>query len=156
MDVDHPFRFSRADIMRLLAIVLLMLVGAGTFAADDDQQPRYIAEIQTHDAGEIYSILKRAEELMSHQSAFQQQVPIALVLHGDEVKTFLYKNYQANKDIVDLAAKLDAFNIVDIQICETWMGEHDVKRNQLPPFVNTIPYGPAREEELKQLGYIRF
>ena len=142
--------------MRLLALLLLVLVSIGGFAADESPQASYIAEIQSHDAGEIFAILKRAEELMSHQTAFQQQVPIALVLHGDEAKTFLYQNYQANKAIVDLAAKLDAFNIVDIQICETWMGENGVERDQLPPFVNTVPYGPAREKELKQLGYIRF
>ncbi|WP_428241309.1 hypothetical protein [Gynuella sp.] len=141
--------------MKLVLSVWLSMVCVMGWA--EDEAPKYyMAEIESHNTNEIYSILKRAEDLMSHQSGFQQQVPIALVLHGDEVETFLHENYQANKEIVDLAAKLDAFNIVDIQICETWMGEHGISREQLPPFVNTVPYGPAKEEELKKQGYIYF
>ena len=66
------------------------------------------------------------------------------MLHGDEINLFRRANYSQNQDLVDLAARLDAFRVIDVQVCETWMRTHQVRPEDLPPFVETVPYGPDR------------
>ena len=41
---------------------------------------------------------------------------LVLVLHGPEVEFFAIRNYEKYRDIVDQAARLDAFEVVDVRI----------------------------------------
>jgi len=43
-----------------------------------------------------------------------------------------------------------------VQVCETWMRDNAVSADQLPPFVSTVPYGPAVEQQLLEQGYDHF
>jgi intracellular sulfur oxidation DsrE/DsrF family protein len=56
--------------------------------------------------------------------------------------------YQKNKHLVDLAARLTAFNVVDIRVCETRMGVLGQPVSSLVPFVSTVPFGPAEVDRL--------
>lgn len=120
------------------------------------EPPSYVAQIQAHTGEEISEILNRVESLYLEPESYPQSQPVALVLHGDEASLFLRQNYSENKEIVDLAARLDAFNAIDIQICETWMRYSSVPRTEIPAFVETVPFGPDAEEALLEQGYEYF
>lgn len=114
-----------------------------------------MAQLSAHTPEELAEVLNRAEA-WSKRFEDYASTPIAIVLHGNEASVFLKGNYARYQSLVDQAAKLDAFKVVDIQICERWMGNNGVHRNQLPPFVDTVPYGPGQERTLIEAGYQRF
>jgi intracellular sulfur oxidation DsrE/DsrF family protein len=153
--VVAPRSLSNANVI-LILIGWLFLSWLSPAALAEEQPAGYLARIEAHTTEELQDILSRAEEYMSRQHRFSQTRPIALVLHGEEVKAFLRENYVSNKELVDLAAKLDAFNVIDIQVCEVWMSLNQVDRDQLPAFINTVPYGPREEKRLQGSGYIFF
>ena len=136
------------------ASLSLVLVSSSLVAAETPVG--YVARIQAHTPEEVGSILNRAEDLMAQQDSYSQEKPIALILHGEEAQAFLRSNYGSHKELVDLAAKLDAFNVIDVQICETWMSMNKVDRSEIPAFINTVPFGPAAEQALKGSGYLYF
>ena len=80
---------------------------------------------------------------------------IALVLHGQEIEHFRISNYSDNQDIVDLAAKLDAFNIIDVKMCGTMMNALDVDKQDIPAFIEIVPFGPAEVDRLEQEGFLK-
>ncbi|WP_019529817.1 hypothetical protein [Dasania marina] len=119
-------------------------------------EPAYLARIELHTAAELYALLQRSEQLfMLSQQA--PAVPVAFVLHGPEAEVFFRGQYRRHQDLVDLAAKLSAFKVVDIKVCRTWMGMHSLDAQQLLPFVGTVPLGPVEEQRLlNQQGYNYF
>lgn len=119
------------------------------------QDGHFLAQIHAHTPQELARLLNKAEKWAADKNSYPEH-PIAVVLHGTEANVFLKKNYKEYKELVDQAAKLDAFKIVDIKICERWMGFNNVKRNQLPPFLDTVPFGPAEEKRLIKAGYQSF
>lgn len=129
---------------------------AETFHSGALDAPGLIARIEAHTPAELAQILEKLDMLLQEDNAYPSSQPLALVLHGEEARVFLRQNYQSHRALVDLAARLDAFNAVDIQVCETWMRGAAVTKNQLPAFIETVPYGPAREDELFEQGYEYF
>ncbi len=69
---------------------------------------------------------------------------------------FSIGNYEKYKDIVDQAARLDAFDVVDVQICQTMMDVHGLERDDIPSFIEQVPFGPGEVERLTQQGYVAF
>lgn len=147
----QPVVVARHLRSSILSLILLLSFGPLTWA----ETQSYVAILHTHTAQELSGILDEAEA-WSNQSESYPQEPIAIVLHGDEAKPFIKQNYKQYQALVDKAAKLDAFKVVDIKICETWMGFHGIKRDQLPPFVETVPFGPSEEKRLIEAGYQQF
>lgn len=132
---------------------LFLILGFSSFIRAETELN--IAILHAHTPEELSGILDEAESWANQSDAYPDQ-PIAIVLHGDEAKPFIKQNYKMYSKLVDKAAKLDAFNVVDIKICETWMGFNGVKRDQLPPFIDTVPFGPAEESKLLDAGYQAF
>ncbi len=108
----------------------------------------YLARILLNSPGDVEGALLRAEELYWRGEVDGEGAPLAFVLHGPEVQIFLKGNYQQYKPIVDLAAKLSAFNVVDVKVCQTRLGVLGETRDALPPFVGTVPFGPAEVQRL--------
>jgi intracellular sulfur oxidation DsrE/DsrF family protein len=119
---------------------------------------RYLAQIEVHSSDELTRLLHRAEQLFDGgQLTSGKDSPIAFVLHGREANLLLKANYQANKPLVDLAARLSAFKVIDIRVCSSWMGGEGLDVGQLPPFVDTVPSGPVEEQRLlDEQGYVYF
>ncbi|WP_132704029.1 hypothetical protein [Reinekea marinisedimentorum] len=146
----------KAGLLLSLAVLAGSLTQAENLHQGSLESPSYVAQIQAHTGEELTEILRRIDNLYERGERYPQSNPVALVLHGDEANLFLRQNYSENKEIVDLAARLDAFNAIDIQVCETWMGFSSVPRTELPAFVDTVPYGPAAEKALLEQGYEYF
>jgi len=147
----------RRKILCLLGALLFAGVSqAQTVVPQFSPDKRYLAEIRLHTPMEIEDLLERASKLVESAEAYKGFEPIAVVLHGDEADAFRSGNYQRYRKLIDLAARLDAFNVIDVQICETWMRMNNISRSELPAFVDTVPFGPAAERSLKRKGYQAF
>ena len=119
-----------------------------------DSQP-IVIDVVLHDRKAILNMLQRAETLAMTPNPAERPRQIALVLHGQEIESFRIKNYSDNRDIVDLAAKLDAFNVIDVKMCNTMMNLLNVKKQEIPAFIEIVPYGPAEVDRLEQRGFIK-
>lgn len=111
-----------------------------------------------HTAEELHDVLKRADKLVSNGD-FEagSSPPVAFILHGAEAKALQRSKYQQNKALVDLAARLSAFQVVDIKVCETWMKGQKIDPKTLPPFIGTVANGPREIKRLmEKQGYVYF
>jgi intracellular sulfur oxidation DsrE/DsrF family protein len=144
-----PLRF-----LLLVFFILPYFVDAQEVASHS----RYLARIELHSAEELNGALMRAEELFAgDRFKSGTDAPVVFVLHGPEAKTLLTNEYKLNKSLVDLAARLSAFQIVDVRVCKTWMGSEGLDESQLPPFISTVPYGPEEKRRLLNEGkYVYF
>ena len=118
-----------------------------------EHQP-VVIDVVLHDKDSILSMLRRAESLAMTPNPAERPRQIALVLHGPEIEHFRISSYQDNKEIVDLAAKLDAFNVIDIKMCNTAMDELEVNEQEVPAFIEIVPYGPGEVERLQAEGFL--
>lgn len=128
-------------------------------AVDDggsDPGARLVARIEAHTADELEAILRRAERAIAAGRKYPDFEPVEFILHGPEAEFFIHRNYERHREIVDLAARLDAFGVIDVKICEQWMAGNGVVRGDLPAFIETVPFGPTAEEKLLREGYVYF
>ena len=147
-------------LLLLLLILMSFPLQSQEFIPAQEVQslPNSIARIEVHTASELNGLLLRAESLFD-SGALKPGIdaPVAFILHGAEAKLLLTENYQANKSLVDLAARLSAFKVVDIKVCKTWMGGEGIKESQLPPFIATVLFGVEEERRLmQQQNYVYF
>lgn len=117
-----------------------------------------LADIRVHDADELLSTLMRVDELFERGDiAVGTDLPVVFLLHGNEAKTLYRDQYEQNKAVVDLAAKLSAFGVVDIKVCERWAGNQGLDKSNLQPFVGTVSFAAAEKRRLlEEQGYIYF
>lgn len=116
----------------------------------------YVAQLRLHTPEEIKAVLEKAEKYIDGSEKYPDFDPIALILHGPELKVFARENYQMYKSIVELAARLEAFKIIDVRVCEVQMQRDGIEAGDLPAFVDTVPYGPDEEQRLLKRGYQYF
>jgi intracellular sulfur oxidation DsrE/DsrF family protein len=115
-----------------------------------------VLDISVHSLEELRVLLDRAEELAMHPQPQGEKAGVVLVLHGPEVEFFAISNYSRYKDVVDQAARLDAFDVVDVKICRTMMQRLGVEPDDIPAFIEQVPYGPGEVERLVTEGYVYF
>lgn len=117
----------------------------------------YLARISNDSPQEVTDALKRAEELYLSGKLPPEIGPIALVLHGPEVEIFFKDKYEKYKETVDLAARLSAFGVVDVRVCETQSGIMGRQRSSIHPFIGTVRFGPSEVKRLlEQQSYVYF
>lgn len=148
---QHP---HVAAVLRLPSKILFALI-CGLFLQQAQAEEHFLGQLHAHSPIELSNLLDRAEHWSENTPNYPENA-ITIVLHGPEAQVFVKGNYPMYRQLVDKAAKLDAFNVVDIKICETWMGMNQIKRSQLPAFVDTVPFGPAEEGRLIKAGYQKF
>jgi len=124
--------------------------------ATDAVPERTVLDVSVHTIEGLRVLFDRAEELAMTPRPKGEDASVILVLHGPEVEYFSLKNYDKYKDIVDQAARLDAFDVVDVKICQTMMGARGIEQSDIPSFIEQVPYGPGEVERLKQEGYVAF
>jgi intracellular sulfur oxidation DsrE/DsrF family protein len=117
---------------------------------------RYFFDVYGHTPAEIMALLNRAKDTYDNLSPeLRGSLKIAMVLHGPDIKFFATDNYAGNKDLVDLAARLDAFGFVDLKICAVSVTDHGLPSDGFPPFIEIVPYGPTEISRLQADGYVR-
>ncbi|WNO09607.1 acyl-CoA transferase [Teredinibacter sp. KSP-S5-2] len=117
----------------------------------------YVARIALDSPEDLKRALLRAESLYLDGKVEEVGKPLAFIIHGPEVEIFFKENYQQYKEIVDIAARLTAFKVVEVQVCETRMGVQGKEKSSLVPFVGTVPFGPSAIDELiNKKDYVYF
>ncbi len=119
-----------------------------------EQQGRYLFNVTLHTPEEIARLLARAEQLAQTMRTDDTRTGIALVLHGPEIEMFAKKNYPRFRKTVDQAARLDASHVVEIKMCLTEMRRLGLRKEDIPAFIELVPYGPDEEARLRRNGYV--
>lgn len=133
----------------------LLLLFSLSPAAAQESDTGYVFSVTVETAQELDVVLNRAEELRELYDP-EQHNRIAIILHGDELQLFQKNNYSTNMSLVDRARILDQDNIIDIQACQTRMRQLNIGQNELPSFIEQIPFAPAEIERLeKEEGFTR-
>ena len=137
---------------QLLTLALIVMMNVQASAADATAG-RFV-EVSPANKEVLADLLVRIDSLASEGlPAFD---PVVIVIHGPEAPVFLRRNYVQFKDVVDLAARLDALGLADIRMCETWMRNNGVVRGDLAPFVDTVRFAPEEIARLEDEGFVRF
>jgi len=117
---------------------------------------RYLYDISEHSIEELQSLLQRAEEITqagTEDLEDLEDLEIVMILHGPDINWFTLENYNDNKELVDLAKKLDTFDIIDLKVCETAMESLEIDRDQIPTFIEPVPFAPNEIKRLSDDGY---
>ncbi len=138
-------------------VLILLFFGSGfAFAIAEGQPNGHFVDLMPKNKAEVELILQTLETSINNNGN-EPLPPIVMMLHGAEAHRFVRGNYADNKDLVDQSAKLAAYGILDVQICETWMGENNYSKSDLFPFVQGVPLGTAELERLSsEEGYVEF
>lgn len=139
-----------AGAWRFCAPIFACLLIAAPPGWTDDQ--RYYLEVSPKNPNDLARLLDALEE--SFDEELVRREPVVVVLHGEEAKLFTRSNYEQNRTLVDRAALLDAYNLLDMRMCETWMSRNNIDRSDLLPFVDTVPYAPEEIRRLQAGGYV--
>lgn len=108
-----------------------------------------VVDVSLHRLDEITALLNRLAGMPRNPDT----PPVALVLHGDEIQFFTRKHYDEYRDLVDLAGRLDASHAIEVKVCRTKMRMMDIHEDDLPSFVETVPFGPGEVLWLDYHGY---
>lgn len=148
----------------IAAIVYLLWPRASSDTARPDRgapvtslttdEGRYLFNVTLHTPEEIAGLLARAEDLAKTRNADSRHTGIALVLHGPEIEIFAKKNYARFRNTVDQAARLDAGRIIEVKMCRTEMKHRGIREEDIPAFIELVPYGPDEEMRLRRNGYV--
>jgi len=134
--------------MLTVALLLALCVYASLLQAEPKSEG-YVFSVTVTSAKELEVVLNRAEDLRSLFDP-EQHSRIAIVLHGNELQLFQEQNYSSNMSVVDRARLLDQDNIIDIKACQTMMRTLDIDQNELPSFIEQVPFAPAEIMRLEQ------
>ena len=145
-----PPASNAASRSGMLAVALLsaLCVYASLLQAEPKSEG-YVFSVTVTSAQELDVVLNRAEDLRS-QFDPEQHSRIAIVLHGNELQLFQEQNYSSNMSVVERARLLDQDNIIDIKACQTMMRTLDIGQNELPSFIEQVPFAPAEIQRLQQ------
>lgn len=151
---------NHAHLRPLLALVLIAFCAralADTGASIGERPPissRVYLQISPDGQDDLEDLFGMLEDSVAANEP--QQDPVIIVLHGPEALPFIRRNYLEHRDIVDRAAKLRAFDRIQLLMCETWMRNNGIDRDDLLPFVDTVPLAPAEVERLERDGYVPY
>lgn len=136
-------------------LLLLVVSLPSALPAQQARAPGYVFSVTVQNQQQLDIVLNRAENLRELFDP-DEHGKIAIVLHGDELQLFQKRNYSSYQSVVERARLLDEDNIIDIKACQTMMRMLDIEQNELPSFIEQVPFAPAEIERLqKQEGFTR-
>ncbi len=134
-------------------VLALTLLASGLANAQSPALLRSYLEVSPSNREELSALLDTLERSLNDATSPAGDSPVVLILHGDEASSFTRQNYAANRRLADRVALLDAYRLVDVRMCETWMSANGVGRQDLLPFIDTVPYAPEEIRRLEADGY---
>ena len=142
--------------LRCWSILLAwMLPGVAPLAQEPGHPPGYVFDVTVSSAQQLEVVLERAEDLRELFNPAEHS-RVAIVLHGNELQLFHKDNYAMYSAVVERARELDRNNIIDIKACQTMMRTLDIGANELPDFIEQVPFAPVEIERLeRELGFTR-
>jgi len=144
-------------LMRYLSIFVLSIVlsASSTLVLGEADPPGYVFSVTVQTKQQLDVVLNRAEDLRELFNP-DEHSKIAIVLHGDELQLFQKDGYRLNQSMVERARLLDQDNIIDIKACQTMMRTLQIEQNELPSFIEQVPFAPTEIKRLeKEEGFTR-
>lgn len=114
----------------------------------------YLFDVSDHSFDDLQTLLNRAREVSQFDAGEYQDLKIVMILHGPDIEWFTQQNYARNMQLIDLAAELDAMEIIDMKVCETAMSGRGIRREDVPAFIESVPYAPDEIKRLLQNDFI--
>lgn len=114
---------------------------------------QFVLDTSRYSATELLAFLQRVDEIASMSLSDFDELNIAFVLQGDDIALFVRQNYEQNKELVDLAARLDALRVIDVKVCLHDLAYFGFNTEDLPAFIERIPHGRDELTRLKGAGY---
>jgi len=162
------YRSFFRSFLAILSLLVLSMGGAvsayaqsGTseipYTNPDASEKNYLGRIGYNNPEQLAEALMRVEGLYLYDTGQQLSNPVSIVVHGPEVSIFQRQNYESNKNIVDLAARLSALGVLDINVCETRLNSFGANKESVYPFVGTVLFGPSEVNRLlDEENYVYF
>lgn len=139
----------------ILLLVFALTVSQARAQDVAEPTPGYVISVTVSSAQQLNVVLNRAEDLRGLFNP-DEHSKIAIVLHGEELQLFQIDNYSNNMSLVDRARLLDQDEIIDIKACQTMMRTLEIDQNELPTFIEQVPFAPAEIERLqREKGFTR-
>ena len=132
-----------------LAIIVTTLL---LLAAVGNSDPRTFLEVSPNGREDLVALMSTLEGHLDQ--GLPMTDPVVVILHGSEAISFTSTGYASNRMLVDQAARLSAYRLIDVRMCETWMQENEIAPEDIPAFVKTVPYAPEEIERLEAEGYV--
>lgn len=142
---------------RYLSIFMLAIIlsASSTLLRGETEPPGYVFSVTVQSRQQLDVVLNRAEDLRELFNP-DEHGKIAIVLHGDELQLFQKDGYRLNQSMVERARLLDQDNIIDIKACQTMMRTLQIQQNELPSFIEQVPFAPTEIKRLeKEEGFTR-
>lgn len=114
---------------------------------------KYLFDLVGHSEQELMSLMNRAKQMAEGAQDNRDSLEIALVLHGPDIDFFATPNYARYQGLVDLAAQLDAYDVIDFKACSVALQQRGYERPDIPTFIELVPFGPDEIERLRERGY---
>lgn len=127
--------------------LLLLACFAGSAAADG----KSYLEVSPHGRDDLEALMTTLQGYLDQ--GLPMSDPVVVILHGSEADSFTSRGYEQNRMLIDRAARLSAYALLDVRMCETWMSENGVQRDDLPAFIDTVPFAPEEVQRLEAEGY---
>jgi len=138
-----------------LTALISVILWQPAIAADGESVRSYL-EITPDNRDDLVALLDTMEKSLTSGINPTLADPVIIILHGEEAFSFTRSNYAANKALADRAALLDAYKVIDVRMCETWMNNNGVNSEDLLPYIETVPYAPEEVRKLEAEGYLPF
>jgi intracellular sulfur oxidation DsrE/DsrF family protein len=120
----------------------------------DNAAQKFLFDLVGHSEQELLSLMNRAKQMAESAQDNRDTLEIALVLHGPDIDFFAAPNYTRYQQLVDLAAQLDAYDVIDFKACSVALEKRGFDRPDIPAFIELVPFGPDEIERLRESGYI--
>ena len=140
--------------MRALNLSLLIFCLIASSSGLTAEVARSYLEVSPNNEADLDSLLAAIEETLFEDAPAQP--PVVVILHGEEALSFTRGKYLEKKGLVDRAAMLSAYDLIDVRMCQTWMNENNIAQSDIPAFVETVPYAPEEIKRLKEQGFIPY
>ncbi len=114
----------------------------------------YLFDVSNHSIEELEALLVRAEEVSQTHPKDFEDLEIVMIIHGPDIDFFTNQKYEENRKLIDLAARLDAYDVIDMKVCEQTMSMRGVARDDIPQFIESVPYAPTEIKQRLTGGYI--
>jgi len=113
----------------------------------------YLFDVSNHSLEDLEKLLARAEEISKMQTDEYDELEIVMILHGPDINWF-NQNLPENKRLIELAKKLDELNIIDMRVCDAKIDQLGYNRENIPEFIESVPFAPTEIQERLDAGYI--
>ena len=146
-------------MLRLVFAVLILssspaTAGGQTYLDVSREGAANLLEVSPENTADLDALFTTLESYLD--DGLPRNDPVVVILHGEEALPFTSHGYHSNRMLIDRAARLDAYRLIDVRMCETWMSDNGIDAGEIPAFVETVPYAPEEIERLEAEGFVPY